>query len=515
MLGLPAVVPAAGSDESCSDDGDPPVEVAVTAVPIVVASTTEDYFVLYVRHEVAGTARPIPVAVTLGQSGTTTLAENVPALPPERYRVEKYRVDAPADLDGDCIDDITELMDPMGMNPVNKAALDPVDGAVIVPDRATFEMLSYSLTGTFHLKFVLFDLDTPRPGIYWMNARTHAHHQKFLDSLGLARVHVIVGQIVLDPSFTAPNGMSGAYYYFYERPLEYSLEIAETIHTVLAANLSLLDHNLVFFLRNSFLRWVQDELPLFRESRMPLVFEKDLFPESNFISLNPGEGYGRLRSTEPNDRPHPRDVVIYESLPNELPRVAGIISTVPQTKLSHVNLRAIQNDIPNAFVRGALTRDDVTRLLGSYVRYTVARGGWNLRSATVEEVNAHYAASRPPSTQTPERDLSVTKIARLSDLGFESWRAFGVKAANVAVLGTLGFPEGTVPDGFAIPFFFYDKFMKANELDHEVDAMLADPDFQTNFEMQETMLGELRDAIEDAETPEWITEAPLLSHKLG
>ena len=34
----------------------------------------------------------------------------------------------------------------------------------------------------------------------------------------------------------------------------------------------------------------------------------------------------------------------------------------------------------------------------------------------------------------------------------------------MAVLGTLGFPAGTVPDGFAIPFYFYDEFMKANGL---------------------------------------------------
>ena len=54
--------------------------------------------------------------------------------------------------------------------------------------------------------------------------------------------------------------------------------------------------------------------------------------------------------------PHPRDIVIYEALPNELPRVAGIITTVPQTRLSHVNLRAMQDGVPNAFIRDALDR---------------------------------------------------------------------------------------------------------------------------------------------------------------
>ena len=34
--------------------------------------------------------------------------------PRKRYRVEKYRVSDPADIDGDCIDDITELGKPSG-----------------------------------------------------------------------------------------------------------------------------------------------------------------------------------------------------------------------------------------------------------------------------------------------------------------------------------------------------------------------------------------------------------------
>ena len=67
---------------------------------------------LYGRHELdADTTVEIPVAVTLGQAGTTTLAENVSALPKERYRVEKFLIADPADVDGDCIDDITELAD--------------------------------------------------------------------------------------------------------------------------------------------------------------------------------------------------------------------------------------------------------------------------------------------------------------------------------------------------------------------------------------------------------------------
>ena len=123
------------------------------------------------------------------------------------------------------------------------------------------------------------------------------------------------------------------------------------------------------------------------------------------------------------------------------------------------------------------------------------------------KVDAHYEASRPTATQTPVRDLSVTEITALSDIGFDDWDAFGVKAANVAVLGTLDFPDGTVPDGFAVPFYFYDEFMKANDLYSKVSTMLADSTFQTDYDTQQAELKDLRNAIKDAETPQWIITA--------
>ena len=165
--------------------------------------------------------------------------------------------------------------------------------------------------------------------------------------------------------------------------------------------------------------------------------------------------------------------MVYEALPHELPRVAGIITTAPQTPLSHINLRAIQDGVPNAFIRDALDNPDIDSLLDNYVHYTVTEGGWTLRAATPAEVDAHYAASRPATDQTPQRDLSVTQITALRDIEFHDWKAFGVKAANVAVLRTLGFRDRTVPDGFAVPFHFYDEFMRHNGFYDDIEELLA------------------------------------------
>ena len=495
-----APVPCPGADYNPT-----PTDVEVDAVPIVVTSTTDDYFVLYVSpREVE-----LPVLVKRGEAGTTTLAENVEALPADRYRVEKYLIADPADVDGDCIDDITELDDFGTNNPVNAASSpDLNDGAVGIPDRAAFEVLARNGE---NMKFVVFGLHTRSPRMYFQNTNTHpTTHNTFLEVLldeGLEQdiVGETRGYIDYHPSVEAADGSPGVYVAWDVRT--HSFRDVSILHTLIAANMLLLEQDLVHLFKNDQLLQIQHALRLYEKSRIPLVFDYDLWPEADFVPFNEEVGFGLLRVLEPDERPSLRDVVIYEALPNNLPRVAGIISTVPQTPLSHVNLRAIQDGVPNAFIRDALDNEDIESLIGGYVRYAVNETSYSIRAATPEEVDAHYDSSRPSQPQTPQRDLSVTEITPLSEIGFDDWDAFGVKAANVAVLRTLGFPEGTIPDGFAIPFYFYDEFMKHNDFYTRIETMLADADFQEDFDTQDEELKDLRDAIEDGETPAWILTA--------
>ena len=196
--------------------------------------------------------------------------------------------------------------------------------------------------------------------------------------------------------------------------------------------------------------------------------------------------------------------MIYEALPNEMPRVAGVITTIAQTPLSHVNLRAVQDRVPNAYVRNALDDANIASLIGRYVKYTVTASGYTIEAAAQSEVEAHHAAARPAASQTPARDLSVKSIAPLSKIGFNDWKAYGVKAANVATLGTFGLPAGTVPTGYAVPFYFYDEFMKTNGIYDTVREMLAHPQFRSDLATQENWLQLLREVIKDAPMPSWM-----------
>ncbi len=506
-----------------ADDPPTPTEVAVTAAPIVVESTTSDYFVLYASHDLDGETVWYPVKVTLGEDGTTTLAENVAPLAVERYRVEKYSIADPADVDSDCTDDITELNSMGSMNPVNPGVtMELTRGAVSVPDRETFEALAHPVSGdVWYLKVVIADMDTGQPKVYFLNASNFSVHTHFLDDIGAELSGTVRGLIVYDPELLAPDGSRGAFRYriyvpyfsfnVLDLPI-YPFNFFARIHTLIAASMPLLDDDLSLWIPNQTLTTIQADLPLFHASRINLLFDEDINNETSFVALIPGEGYGLLRKMDPDERPSSRDVVIYEALPNELPRVAGIITTVPQTPLSHVNLRALQDNVPNAFVRDALEDDAVSDLIGSYVYYAVTETGYSIRAATQAEVDAHYAASRPAEAQTPERDLSVTSITPLSQIAFDDWDSFGVKAANVAVLRTLGFPEGTVPNGFGVPFYFYDEFMKHNDLYDYIEEMLEDSDFQSDYDTKADELKKLRKKIKKAETPNWIETALTAMH---
>ena len=72
----------------------------------------------------------------------------------------------------------------------------------------------------------------------------------------------------------------------------------------------------------------------FDAARFPVLLREHFYKETSYLALNPARGYGLLRLMGLDERPGSRDIVIYKNLPNELSRVGGVITTVPQTPLS-------------------------------------------------------------------------------------------------------------------------------------------------------------------------------------
>ncbi len=506
---------------------------------IDVPSATNRYHVLYYRPAPDGdaggeAATEYAVAIHPGAEGAVVLDEPLRVSGNGSYRVETYSTSAPGDVDGDGVDDLTELgrAGTGGRAPLNAAGVIASEhGAVAVPDMATFEALSYYGRGTLdsyladleYIKYLVIDAGTDDATVYYMDTNRHRMHARFWQAIGRSvRGVVLRGDVSYHPYVVAPNGETGAFRHGYQPDDSWSFELVSHGQELLAASMPFLRNRLVYQPMSGALARYEREKAKYDASRVVVYLESDLFEGSVFGVLNAAVGYGLLRVLESGERPTFRDVAVLRHLPTELPAVAGVISLQRQTPLSHVNLRAVQDGVPNAYIGNALDDPLIAKLVGRYVRFelaedpkqrfewvdaageTVARVGFKMTEATAEEVAAHHAARRPAEAQTPARDLTVTAYRALGSVAFADADAFGVKAANLATLRTLGLTDVEVPDGYALPLYYYDEFMKHNGFYADVDALLADADFQGGIAVRDRELRKLRRRIENAAVPEWM-----------
>ncbi|MBN1773847.1 MAG: hypothetical protein JXB32_21480 [Deltaproteobacteria bacterium] len=193
------------------------------------------------------------------------------------------------------------------------------------------------------------------------------------------------------------------------------------------------------------------------------IRQAELWGTTSLQILNEGEAYGTLRRLSPEELERVvvsyTDVLVLTGLPNDLPIVGGTITEQFQTPLAHVNLSAIARGTPNIAWLDAAADPRVRDNLGGIVHFVVADGDFVLEPATLEEAQAFWDA-RHPEPVTLEADLTPTGLRSFADLGFADSVSVGVKAANLAELrGVLG---DTTPDGFAVPFSWYDGFMRAS-----------------------------------------------------
>ena len=391
------------------------------------------------------------------------------------------------------------------------------DGVAFIPDRETFKKLSYQgievridtqLIGLEFVKIQVERTNTQDPQLYFMNTKTHRSHGSFMSAVGLSRGQGQKrGVLVYRPLSLAPNGEHGVYTFEFNPNDAFPFEEIKSVHDLLVEKMPILKNRLGYCPLWGAINLYRSEKAIYDKAEFPVYFEDDLYANIGYLPLNIAESFGRLQLLEDIERPSPRDIVLCKKLPNEMTRVAGIITGVRQTPLSHVNLRAIQDKVPNAFISEAWKNKLIISLIGKYIYYKVSPDGYEIREATQREVDNHLTNLRPDNVQKPERDLAIKKIHKLDDIEFANSSSFGVKTANVATLRTFDFPEGTIPDGYGVPFHFYHEFMRHNGFYEKIDKLLNDQEFQESIEVKKKELDKLRDKIEKGEIPEWLMDS--------
>ncbi len=492
-------------------------------VQLEIEAQADQYYLLTAQHPPNLNYESV-TSMTMGMDGNMIISEPLAAFPLQNYKITAHSIANPDDTDGDGIDDITEFNNMPTDAPLNFAeAISFTDGTTSIDNAETFTSMAVVadvpwapfLNGQQFVKFGILDRDTDKPRVYFINSNTHFIHAGFFTAIGeSSNQDDGSGEIVFNPNEILPNGVIGSYSFNFSFGDAESFEDTQRTFELLAANMPFLQNNLQHFIGTGgeavYNTQHKDD---YVGSRINVVLESEVFADIDFIPFNEAEGFGFFRQMELDENPGSRDIVLYDALPNSLPRVGGIITSVIQTPLSHVNLRAIQDNVPNAYIKEPLDIDTISSLLGNYIYYKVEQDNYQIREATLEEVNDWYEALRPTEEQIPERDLSQTSILPLDSIGFEMGTAFGAKCSNVATMRKFGLPEGTIPNGFGVPFYFYDEFMKFNGFYQKVEDMTSDADFLSDLETRIEMLKDFRKEIKQADMPQWMLDELQTMHE--
>ena len=486
------------------------------------------YHILQRSRELSEVGRGRPVAMVRGSSRPGMIADSTRPKDQGYYQLTHVESAAPRDTDRDGFSDWLELARPGYYNPLNPATpVERAQGSVMLVNRTHFEQLAArddrpGAQSVREIKFLVYDVHTSRPVLYFANSNRYRYHFDFTsqvvnryNDLGLfnsetyfdnTRRKNLAGSLIAHDNYVDAEGRRGLYTVEFWPTDPVAFRFVEKGYELVSAAMPFVDGNIAYHpASETQRRWYNDEKEDYEKSYIQVVQTEDLYANVVYTGLNPGEGYGRLRVVNGSETLSVRDIVIFRNIPNDLTHVAGIITEIPQTPLSHINLKAKQNNTPNAFIKDASTHPEIAPFIDQNIYYRVTADGFEIRSATEEEVEAWFEAIRPANPQVPQRDLSITEIRPLSRIQFNNSDAFGAKAANVAELRRI-IPRNA-PNGYAIPFYFYDEFMKAGDLYSEAQAMMEQPLFRNSALFRDALLKSFRQKIKDAPLPAWMFDA--------
>ncbi len=235
-------------------------------------------------------------------------------------------------------------------------------------------------------------------------------------------------------------------------------------------------------------------------SQIPMITTDEVFAGIRYQPLTQGDAYGTLRFVRGELDPatvRPDQILVLETLPDEIPVAAGVISAPMQAPLGHLAILCATRGTPNMALRNALDDPALRALDGHLVRLEVGPQEHAIREASRDEAERAWAARRPQSPLVPLLDCETSDLRDACALRLQDSAAFGAKAAQLGELCSIGPPVHT-PGGFAVPLARYLAHLTRSGIAASLPAMLADQAFRTDGEARARQLAELRAAIEQA-----------------
>ena len=233
----------------------------------------------------------------------------------------------------------------------------------------------------------------------------------------------------------------------------------------------------------------------------PIVFPEDLIKKGEEKILNFGFTVGLLREYKKNESqkllPSPTDIVLLDYLPLDLPPVAGVITSVDQPELSHINLLSKNRGTPNVYIEGVLGDPKYLGLVGKLVKFRVRYGSVAILPATMEEFERFWSVKRPDKVSNISYNANYQEIENLetTSLSRDQLKSiFGSKATNLATLSKID-GIGTPDFIFGVPFSFYQTHMENSGLQSQLSDLLSNTSFKESSAIREEKLKEFRKKI--------------------
>ncbi|MGE3466446.1 MAG: PEP/pyruvate-binding domain-containing protein [Pyrinomonadaceae bacterium] len=227
------------------------------------------------------------------------------------------------------------------------------------------------------------------------------------------------------------------------------------------------------------------------------VLQDELNKNQAYLALNTGTAVGRIHIIDKLDDTveiGDNEILVLRELPITLPPVRGIILAKPSSPLSHINILAKGWGIPNVYIKDA---DRLFKDLDTFVFKLEANlTDYQLDRASQTDINTSFIS---PDQQIPPADLKTTKLATLREMRKKDSIRFGSKSANLGEMMNSRLTGITVPEGFTVPFHWYDEFMKRNGFNEIIAELMDTNDFVHNPRFRRQKLDEFRATIQNGE----------------
>ena len=373
-----------------------------------------------------------------------------------------------------------------------------------ITSQAEFDVLSitYDANTPYALPHVMFVIDRKDNNkIYYVNKKRYSFHKDFVNGtyLSLERGREFFVNNYLNPNRRFILGTLA-----YQTPLKrWTFEFWEgDLIPTDQIQLAYETINKTFFAPVAFkpnsLR--QDEATQ-TVAGMQRVLQSDIAKEQEYQALNVARGLGRIHIIPKLDdhvEIGSNEILVLDEVPVNLPPVAGIITSQPSTPLSHINLLAKGWGIPNAYIKNA--KELLKQYDGWWVSFETLREKYTIKRADMNQLREYQRRQAERlDVMKPRYNLSETRLLSLAQQRSRSSLAFGGKSANLGEVLNARLPGIIVPNGFTIPFSYYDEFVKRNKLDDVIFGLLNDQKFVHDPVYRREKLVQLRQTIEAAE----------------